>query len=118
NTMVFTHLPSNILLCFVPLMPTFHLAVAMLMLRHLLSQMDVPTRQAYTMALVAPDERSAAAGITASVRSVAQAVSPAMSGAVMALAVFGWRFIIAGTLKSVYDVAIWLVFRKVEINDG
>jgi len=118
NTMVFTHLPSNILLCFVPLMPTFHLAVAMLMLRHLLSQMDVPTRQAYTMALVAPDERSAAAGITASVRSIAQAVSPAMSGAVMALAVFGWHFIIAGTLKSAYDVAIWLVFRKVEINDG
>src|SRR5207248_846478 len=69
NTMVFTHLPSNVMLTLVPLMPSFPLAAMALLLRHLLSQMDVPTRQAYTMALVAPDERSAAAGLTSSARA-------------------------------------------------
>lgn len=117
NTMVFTHLPSNILLTLVPLMPTFHLAVAMLLVRHLLSQMDVPTRQAYTMALVAPDERSAAAGITASVRSVAQSVGPTISGIFPhAAIVAGVPFLVCGIMKSGYDLAIWATFRKVKVE--
>jgi len=76
NTMVFTHIPSNILLILVPLMPTLPLAIGMLLLRSSISQMDVPTRQSYTMAVVAPDERSAASGVTAIARSVGAAVSP------------------------------------------
>lgn len=116
NTMVFTHLPSNILLAFVPLMPTFYSAVGMLLLRHLLSQMDVPTRQAYTMALVDPDERSAAAGITASVRSVAQSVGPTITGLFPhASIVAGVPFVVCGIMKSGYDLAIWQVFRKVPV---
>ncbi|MBI2321501.1 MAG: MFS transporter, partial [Chloroflexi bacterium] len=77
NTMVFTHLPSNVLLMLVALMPSLELAAAMLLVRHLLSQLDVPTRQSYTMAVVAPDERSAAAGLTQVARTAAAAVAPA-----------------------------------------
>ena len=80
NTMVFTHLPSNVLLLLVPFTPTFGAAAAVLLARHLLSQMDVPTRQAYTMALVAPGERPAAAGLTASARALAQAAPPSSPG--------------------------------------
>lgn len=80
NTMVFTHLPSNVLLLLVPLMPTATLAVAVLLLRFAISQMDVPTRQSYTMAVVEPDERSAAAGVTTVARSLGAAISPALAG--------------------------------------
>ena len=80
NTMVFTHIPSNILLILVPLMPTLPLAIGVLLLRFSISQMDVPTRQSYTMAVVAPDERSAASGVTAIARSVGAAISPALTG--------------------------------------
>src|SRR5678815_4791344 len=88
NTMVFTHIPSNVLLMLVPFMPTLRLAIAVLLLRFSISQMDVPTRQSYTMAVVAPDERSAAAGITGIARSIGASVAPALSGALMASAPF------------------------------
>lgn len=84
NTMVFTHIPSNILLCLVPLMPTLSLAILMLMVRFSISRMDAPPRQSYTMAVVAPDERSAASGVTTIARSVGASLSPALSGMLLA----------------------------------
>jgi hypothetical protein len=117
NTMVFTHLPSNVLLLAVPLMPTFPLAAAVLLVRHLLSQMDVPARQAYTMALVAPEERPAAAGITSSVRALAQSVAPALSGSAMVTAATGLPFFLAGGLKIVYDLSLYARFRKVPLRN-
>ena len=118
NTMVFTHLPSNVLLILVPLMPTFSLAALVLLLRHLLSQMDVPTRQAYTMALVAPEERPAAAGFTGSVRALAQACAPLVSGVAMATAATGTPFFLSGGLKIVYDIALFFRFRRVKLPEG
>jgi MFS family permease len=117
NTMVFTHLPSNVLLALVPLLPSLPLAAATLLARHLLSQMDVPTRQAYTMALVAPDERSAAAGFTTSARAMAQAVAPVFSGLTMARAAMGLPFFLAGGLKIAYDLALYFRFRGVSLPD-
>jgi len=111
NTMVFTHLPSNVLLLLVPFMPSLTLAVTMLLARHLLSQLDLPTRQSYTMAVVDTDERSAAAGITAVARNTAAAVAPAFAGATLARPELGLPFLFAGALKIVYDVALLLVFR-------
>jgi MFS family permease len=113
NTMVFTHLPSNVLLLLVPLMPTLPLAVGMLLARSLLSQMDVPTRQSYTMAVVDPAERSAAAGLTAVARNAAAAVAPAFAGATLAVPALGLPFVVAGTLKIAYDLALWALFRSV-----
>jgi MFS family permease len=118
NTMVFTHLPSNVLLLLVPFMPSFGSAAAMLLARHLLSQMDVPTRQAYTMALVAPEERAAAAGLTVSVRALAQAAAPLFSGATMAAAATPLPFVLAGGLKIVYDLALFFRFRSVELPEA
>lgn len=118
NTMVFTHLPSNVLLIMVPLMPTFPTAALFLLMRHLLSQMDVPTRQAYTMALVAPEERPAAAGFTGSVRALAQACAPLVSGIAMATAATGTPFFLSGGLKIVYDVALYFRFRNVPLPGG
>jgi MFS family permease len=115
NTMVFTHLPSNVLLLLVPFMPSFASAASMLLARHLLSQMDVPTRQAYAMALVLPEERAAAAGFTVSVRALAQAVAPFLSGATMAAAATPLPFVLAGGLKIVYDVALYFRFRSVRL---
>jgi len=109
RTMVFTHVPSNILLILVPFMPDLTLAIVTLLLRFSISQMDVPTRQAYTMAVVAPDERSAAAGITGIARSVGAALSPALAGAL--LPVFpNAPFFIAGGLKIVYDLILFRSF--------
>jgi MFS family permease len=116
NTMVFTHLPSNVLLLAVPFMPTFPLAAAVLLARHVLSQMDVPARQAYTVALVAPDERPAAAGLTSSVRALAQSVAPALSGSAMATAATGLPFFLAGGLKIAYDLGLYARFRKVPLR--
>ena len=116
RTMVFTHLPSNVLLLLVPFMPSFGGAAAMLLARHLLSQMDVPTRQAYTMALVAPEERAAAAGFTVSVRALAQAAAPFVSGAAMAAAATPLPFVLAGGLKIVYDLALFVRFRSVALT--
>jgi hypothetical protein len=115
NTMVFTHLPSNVLLLAVPFMPTFKAAAAALLARHLLSQMDVPPRQAYTMALVAPEERAAASGLTASVRAFSQAVAPAIAGLTMGVSATAAPFLLAGGLKIAYDLALYARFRSVPL---
>lgn len=115
NTMVVTHLPSNVLLILVPLMPTLTLAVIVLLLRFTISQMDVPTRQSYTMAVVDEDERSAAAGVTTIARSVGASVSPALAGLLMASpGLLGFPFFIAGAVKIVYDLLLYRSFRKVK----
>jgi MFS family permease len=114
NAMVFTHLPSNILLLIVPFMPTLELAIIMLLIRNLLSQLDVPTRQSYTMAVVDPDERAASAGILSVVRNAGAAIAPLFAGAILAVPSMGLPFILAGGLKIVYDLWIFAVFRKVK----
>ena len=114
NTMVFTHLPSNILLILVPIMPSLPLAIAVLLLRFSLSQMDVPTRQSYVMAVVDPDERSAAAGVTGIARTTAAAMSPALSAPLVASAsLAAVPFYLAGGLKIVYDLLLYRAFRTV-----
>jgi MFS family permease len=120
NTMVFTHLPSNVLLLFVPLMPTFALAAAMLLLRQCLSQLDVPTRQAYTMALVTSGERTAAASVTSVARSAGAATSPALAGVLLrgSLLTLGAPFLIAGGLKAIYDLVLWAFFRRVRLPEA
>ncbi len=115
NTMVFTHIPSNILLMMVPLMPTLPLAIANLLLRFSISQMDVPTRQSYTMAVVAPDERSAASGVTAIARSLGASISPALTGWLIGIpALFSTPFFLSGGLKIVYDLLLYREFRLVK----
>ena len=112
NTMVFTHLPSNVLLMLVPLMPNLPLAIAVLFARFSISQMDVPARQSYTMAVVAPDERSAAAGITGIARSIGAAISPTIAGACFSNpSLLGAPFLLAGALKVIYDVLLYRGFR-------
>jgi MFS family permease len=114
NTMVFTHLPSNVLLILVPLMPTLPLAVLTLLARSVLSQMDVPTRQSYVMAVVDPDERSAAAGVTGVARTTGAAISPSLSSVLMASAGYAAvPFYLAGGLKIVYDLLVYRAFRNV-----
>jgi MFS family permease len=115
RTMVFTHLPSNLLLMLVPLMPSFPAAAAVLLGRHLLSQMDVPTRQAYTAALVDPDERPAAAGFTASARALAQGFAPLLAGLAMSGAAGPEPFLLAGALKVAYDLSLLFRFRGVRL---
>jgi MFS family permease len=115
NTMVFTHVPSNILLMLVPLMPNLPLAIGMLLVRFSISQMDVPTRQSYTMAVVAPDERSAASGVTTIARSVGAALSPSLAGILMAVPVlFSAPFFLSGGLKKGYDLLLYRSFRSVK----
>ena len=115
NTMVFTHIPSNLLLILVPLMPNLTLAILVLLLRFSISQMDVPTRQSYTMAVVAPDERSAAAGVTGIARTTGAAVSPVLAGQFLAVpALAGAPFLIAGGLKILYDLLLYRSFRRSE----
>ncbi|WP_423223679.1 MFS transporter [Candidatus Amarolinea aalborgensis] len=111
NTMVMTHLPSNVLLCLVPLMPTLPLSIAVLLLRFSISQMDVPARQSYTMAVVSPDERSAASGVTAIARSVGASISPWLSGLLLAGGYFAAPFLLAGGLKIAYDLLLYRSFR-------
>jgi len=111
NTMVVTHLPSNVLLIIVPLMPSLSLAVLVLLVRFSISQMDVPTRQSYTMAVVRPEERSAAAGITGVARTMGAAISPLFAGFMFARP--SWvnvPFFIAGTLKIIYDLLLYQAF--------
>jgi MFS family permease len=113
NTMVFTHLPSNVLLILVPLMPTLPLAIGCLLLRYTLSQMDVPTRQSYVMAVVDPGERSAAAGVTGIARTTGAAISPALSAPLVASAgLASAPFFLAGGLKIVYDLLLYRSFRS------
>jgi MFS family permease len=115
NTMVFTHVPSNVLLILVPFMPSLAWAVAVLWLRFAISQMDVPTRQSYTAAVVSLDERSAAAGIANVARTSGAAVAPAVQGLFSAnLLLSGAPFVVAGALKLVYDALLFRMFRAVK----
>jgi len=115
RTMVFTHIPSNILLIFVPLMPNLPLAIALLLLRFSISQMDVPTRQSYTMAVVSPEERSAAAGITGIARTTGASLSPVFTGPLLAnAALLNFPFFISGGLKIIYDLMLYRSFRSIK----
>jgi MFS family permease len=113
NTMVWTHIPSNILLILVPITPTLPLTIGVLLARSSISQMDVPTRQSYTMAVVAPNERSAAAGFTTIVRTLASAASPALTGALLGASLFSTPFFLAGGLKILYDLTLYRNFRAI-----
>jgi MFS family permease len=113
NTAVFTHLPANLFLVLTPFMPNLGLAVALLLLRSALSQMDVPTRNSYVMAVVAPEERPAAASVTAVPRSLAAALSPLLSGYLLGVSTFGWPLVIGGVLKATYDLLLLQRFRAV-----
>jgi MFS family permease len=113
NTMVFTHLPANIFLVMAALMPTGELAILFLLLRMLLSRMDVPARVSYVMAVVPPAERTAAATVTNLPRSLAQAISPLVAGALLSLSTFGWPLILAGLTKALYDVLLYFQFRSI-----
>jgi MFS family permease len=106
NTMVFTHLPSNLFLILTAFAPTIWIAFGLLILRGLLSQMDVPTRSSYVMAVVRPEERPAAASVTAVPRSLASAVAPLLSGWLLTVSPFGWPLVLAGSIKAVYDVML------------
>jgi MFS family permease len=115
RTMVYTHIPSNVLLILVPLMPNLPLAIGLLLLRFSISQMDVPTRQAYTMQVVAPEERSAAAGITGIARTTGASLSPVLAGPLLAVpALAGLPFFIAGGLKILYDLLLYRSFKASE----
>jgi MFS family permease len=114
STMVFTHLPSNVLLAAMAFAPNFRLAVVLLLARVALSQMDVPTRQAYVMALVEPGERTAAAAYTNTARYLVRPVGPALAGASQSIAL-GAPFLIAGVVKGAYDLVLWRWFRTVEL---
>ena len=116
NTMVFTHLPSNVLLMLVPLMPSLGLAVAMLLARSAISQMDVPARQAYVVSVVDPEERTAAASYTNTARYVVRPGGAAIGGWLTGIWVAG-PFIVAGSLKIVYDLIIWRSFRRVRARE-
>jgi Na+(H+)/acetate symporter ActP len=112
--MVFTHLPSNLLLASVAFAPSFAVAAGLLLARSALSQMDVPTRRAYVMTLVEPEERTAATAYTNTVRYLARPIGPLLAGAVLTLTA-GAPFLIAGGLKIVYDLTLWGWFRKVPL---
>jgi MFS family permease len=115
NTMIVTHLPSNVLLLLVPLMPNLELAVLVLLLRFSISQMDVPTRQSYTVAVVDPDERSAAAGVTGVARSVGAAVAPTLAMLLLANpALLGMPFFLGGGIKILYDLLLYRSFAAVK----
>ncbi len=114
NTMVFTHIPSNVLLILVPLMPNATLAIVVLLLRFAISQMDVPTRQSYTMAVVQPDERSAAAGVTGVARTIGAGLSPVLAGPLLASAsLLSVPLFLAGALKIVYDLMLYRSFKAI-----
>ena len=113
NTMVFTHIPANVCLILVPFADSLAVVMALLMVRALLSQMDVPTRSSYVMAIVLPEERPAAASITTVPRSLASAASPFIAGWMLGLSPFGWPLVAAGALKIAYDLALLATFRAI-----
>lgn len=113
RTMVFTHLPSSLCLIAIPFTSSLRAVVALLLVRSLLSQMDVPTRSSYVMAVVTPPERSAAAGVTSVPRSLASAVSPTISGYLLSLSSFGWPLLIGGVLKIAYDLTLLIMFQHI-----
>jgi len=112
NKMVFSHLPSNVLLILVPFAPTFTIAATLLLIRYSLSQMDVPTRQAFTIAMVPEDEQAYAAGLSAAVRPAAAAASPMLAGMAMQMSVSGMPFFLSGAVKAAYDLTMFFVFRR------
>jgi predicted MFS family arabinose efflux permease len=114
NTMVFTHIPSSICLILVPFADSLAAVIALLMVRALLSQMDVPTRSSYVMAIVRPEERPAAASITSVPRSLASAASPFIAGWMLGVSPFGWSLVAAGAIKIAYDLALLAMFSKVK----
>jgi len=115
HTMVVTHIPSNILLILVPFMPNLPLAITVLLMRFSISQMDVPTRQSYTMAVVSPDERSAAAGITGVARTTGASIAPVVTGPLLAnSALLSFPFVIAGGLKIIYDLLLYRSFKAIK----
>lgn len=113
KTMVFTHLPSSICVILIPFMPDLRVVIGLLMVRALLSQMDVPARSSYVMAVVSEAERPAAASLTAVPRSLASAVSPVIAGYMITLTSFGWPLLIGGLLKAGYDIALLAMFSRV-----
>ena len=113
NTMVFTHLPSNVLLMLVPLMPTAPFAVAVFLMRMSISQMDVPTRQSYLVAVVDPDERSTAAGVSAIARTLASSAAPVVSGLLLSTGMIAVPFFVSGALKIAYDLSMLRAFRAI-----
>jgi MFS family permease len=114
NTMVFTHLPSNVLLILVPFAPNLATAIGLLLARNALSQMDVPTRSSYVMAVVRPEERPAAASITAVPKTFAWAAGSMISGYLLTISTFGWPLLIGGAVKAVYDLTLLAKFQKVK----
>jgi len=114
NTMVFTHFPSNLLLIGVGLAPTFEASVAFLFARQMLSQMDVPTRQSYMLAIIEPEERNVATSITNGSRTIAATTPPSISGHLIEAALMAEPFIFAGAFKIFYDASIYLSFRKIK----
>jgi MFS family permease len=112
NTMVFTHIPSSVALVAIPFAASASAAVALLLVRSALSQMDVPTRSSYVMAVVTPAERAAAASVTAVPRSLAAAGSPLLTGYLLGLSAFGWPLVVAGVIKIGYDLALLTLFRN------
>ena len=112
RTMVFTHLPSSVLLILVPFSPNLAAAIAILVIRFCISQMDVPARQAYVASIVPPSERAGALALTGAVRGVAQAAGPALAGVAIQAAAFGVPFFVAGGLKIAYDLGLFAAFRK------
>src|SRR6266404_3241552 len=114
NTMVFTHIPSSICVILVPFVPHLGIVLALLLVRAALSQMDVPTRSSYVMAVVTPPERAAAASITAVPRSLASAMSPVLAGWLMTVSAFAWPLLIGGALKIVYDLLLLAMFRRIK----
>jgi MFS family permease len=114
NTMVFTHLPSSLCLLLIPFMPSLGPVIVLLLIRSALSQMDVPTRTSYVMAVVTPAERTAAASVTSIPRSLAAAAAPVVAGSMLAATGFGWPLLLAGGLKIIYDLLLLTMFRKVK----
>jgi MFS family permease len=114
NTMVFTHIPANVFLLLTPLMPTLSLAMAVCILRYCVAQMDVPARHSYLMAVVAADERSAAAGVTTFARTAGSALAPSITGALFGASFLSIPFFLAGSIKIAYDVALYFCFRRVK----
>jgi len=113
NTMVFTHLPSNVLLILIPFAPDLTTAIGLLLARSALSQMDVPTRSSYVMAVVTPEERPAAASLTAVPKTFAWGAGSIIAGYLLAISTFGWPLVIAGVVKGVYDILLLINFQKV-----
>src|SRR5205085_2710758 len=113
NTMVFTHIPANLCLVAIPFVDSFAVVVALFLVRAFLSQMDVPTRSSYVMAIVLPEERPAAASITTVPRSLASAAGPVIAGVMLGASPFGWPLVAAGGLKLAYDLSLLATFRKV-----